>query len=216
MSTDTRIVVLISGRGSNMEALLKARLPATIVAVISNNPDAPGLAIAAEHGVPVAAIDHRAYTVRGDFDAALAREIEKHTPHVVALAGFMRVLTHDFIARFEGRLLNIHPSLLPAFPGLHTHRRALEAGVRIHGCSVHYVTPALDSGPIVVQAAVPVFASDTEDMLAARVLVEEHRIYPQALRWICAGRVRLEADGRVCVEGARDAAGALLSPALDS
>jgi phosphoribosylglycinamide formyltransferase 1 len=215
VSPDKRIVVVISGRGSNMEALLKARLPATIAAVISNRPDAAGLAIAQAHGVPVAAIDHRTYAERADFDAALALEIEKHAPHVIALAGFMRVLTKAFIQRFEGRLLNIHPSLLPAFPGLHTHRRALEAGVRIHGCTVHYVTPELDGGPVVAQAAVPVLASDTEDALAARVLTEEHRIYPQAVRWLCEDRVRVEAGGRVHVEGARDAAGALLSPALD-
>lgn len=214
MSTK-RIVVLISGRGSNMEALLKARLPATVAAVISNNPDAQGLAVAADHGVPVATVDHRGYAARGDFDLALAAEIEKHAPHVVALAGFMRVLTPGFIGRFEGRLLNIHPSLLPAFPGLHTHRRALEAGVRIHGCTVHYVTPVLDSGPILLQAAVPVSVSDTEATLAARVLAEEHRIYPEAMRWVCEGRARVMAGGRVHIEGARDAAGALLAPALD-
>lgn len=213
--SNKRIVVLISGRGSNMEALLKARLPATIAAVISNNPNAAGLAIAMDAGVPVATVDHGDYSARADFDAALAAEIEKHAPHVVALAGFMRVLTDSFIARFEGRLLNIHPSLLPAFPGLHTHRRALDAGVRIHGCTVHYVTPALDSGPILVQAAVPVWASDTEEKLAARVLVEEHRIYPQAVRWLCEGRARVDANGRVRIDGTRDTAGALLSPVLD-
>jgi phosphoribosylglycinamide formyltransferase 1 len=213
MSTK-RIVVLISGRGSNMEALLKAPLPGTIAAVISNNPDARGLGIAANYGVPISAIDHRGYAARADFDAALALEIEKHAPHVIALAGFMRVLTPRFIQRFEGRLLNIHPSLLPAFPGLHTHRRALEAGVRIHGCTVHYVTPELDGGPILAQAAVPVLAADTEDALAARVLTEEHRIYPQAVRWLCEGRVRVQTDGRVYIDGAQDGAGALLSPAL--
>lgn len=216
MSSAKRIVVLISGRGSNMEALLKARLPATIAAVISNNPDAAGLAVARDHGLPVAALDHRAYTERAHFDAALALEIEKHEPHVVALAGFMRVLTRGFIERFEGRLLNIHPSLLPAFPGLHTHRRALEAGVRIHGCTVHYVTPVLDGGPVIAQAAVPVLGSDTEETLAARVLAEEHRIYPQAVRWVCEGRARVEANLRVSIDGAGDAAGALVSPALDS
>jgi phosphoribosylglycinamide formyltransferase-1 len=216
MSGAKRIVVLISGRGSNMEALLKARLPATIAAVISNNPDAAGLAVARDHGLPVAALDHRAYTERAHFDAALALEIEKHEPHVVALAGFMRVLTRGFIERFEGRLLNIHPSLLPAFPGLHTHRRALEAGVRIHGCTVHYVTPVLDGGPVIAQAAVPVLGSDTEETLAARVLAEEHRIYPQAVRWVCEGRARVEANLRVSIDGAGDAAGVLLSPALDS
>lgn len=210
-----RIVVLISGRGSNMEALLKARLPATIAAVISNNPGAAGLDIARARGVQVAALDHRAYAERAHFDAALAEEIEQHDPHVVALAGFMRVLTRGFIERFEGRLVNIHPSLLPAFPGLHTHRRALEAGVRIHGCTVHYVTPVLDGGPVIAQAAVPVLGSDTEETLAARVLAEEHRIYPQAIRWVCEERARVESDGRVRIDGAQDAAGALISPALD-
>lgn len=208
-----RIVILISGRGSNMEALLKADLPATIATVISNVPDAPGLATARAHGVATAVVDHRVHPERALFDAALASEIDTHAPDLVVLAGFMRVLTHAFVARYAGRLLNIHPSLLPAFPGLHTHRRAIEAGVRIHGCTVHFVTSELDHGPILVQAAVPVQPGDTEETLAARVLVQEHRIYPQSVRWFCEGRVRLAAGGRVDVDGAHAASGALISPA---
>jgi phosphoribosylglycinamide formyltransferase-1 len=208
-----RIVILISGRGSNMEAMLKARLPATIAAVISNEPDAPGLATARAHGVGTAVVNHRAYGGRASFDVALASEIDAHAPDLVVLAGFMRVLTEEFVARYAGRLLNIHPSLLPAFPGLHTHRRALEAGVRIHGCTVHFVTPDLDHGPIVMQAAVPVVPGDTEDVLAARVLAQEHSIYPQAVRWFCEGRLRVAPGGRVDVASARPASGALISPA---
>jgi len=208
-----RIVILISGRGSNMEALVKARLPATIEAVISNVPGAPGLATAQAHDIATAVVDHKTHGGRASFDAALAAEIDSHAPDLVVLAGFMRVFTDEFVARYAGRLLNIHPSLLPAFPGLHTHRRALEAGVRIHGCTVHFVTPELDHGPIVVQAAVPVAPGDTEDALAARVLAQEHRIYPQAVRWFCEGRLRLSAGGRVELEDARSTSGALISPA---
>jgi phosphoribosylglycinamide formyltransferase-1 len=196
-----------------MEALLKARLPATIAAVISNVPDAPGLDAARTHGVAVSVVDHRAYAERAAFDAALASEIDAHAPDLVVLAGFMRVFTDDFVERYAGRLINIHPSLLPAFPGLHTHRKALEAGVRIHGCTVHFVTPALDQGPILTQAAVPVEAGDTEETLAARVLLQEHRIYPQAVRWFCEGRVRLMTGGRVQVDGVRAASSVLISPA---
>jgi phosphoribosylglycinamide formyltransferase-1 len=207
-----RIVILISGRGSNMEAILAAGLPARVAAVISNDPAARGLAAAAARGVPSAALDHRRYAERAAFDAALAAEIDRHRPDLVALAGFMRILSAGFVERYRGRLINIHPSLLPAFPGLHTHRRALEAGVRVHGCTVHFVTPALDHGPIVIQAAVPVRADDDEASLAARVLAQEHRIYPQALRWFCEDRLRLSGDGRVRIERARGADGALLSP----
>ncbi len=211
-----RIVVVISGRGSNMAALIEARVPGTIAAVVSNVPDAGGLSIARAHGVPTSVVDHRAFAERAAFDAALAAAIEGYAPDLVVLAGFMRVLTDSFIARFDGKLVNIHPSLLPAFPGLHTHRRALEAGVRIHGCTVHFVTRDLDHGPIIAQAAVPVLASDSEETLAARVLEQEHRIYPLAVGWFCEGRVRLASGGRVHVEGAREGAGALLSPAPDS
>ncbi len=208
------LVILISGRGSNMEAILAARLPARIGAVISNNPGARGLATARKRGIPAVVVDHRSFPDRAAFDAALAAEIALYRPDLVVLAGFMRILTQGFIARFRGRLLNIHPSLLPAFPGLDTHRRALEAGVRIHGCTVHFVTPALDSGPIVVQAAVPVLPGDTGKALAARVLREEHRIYPQAIRWFCEGKLRL-AGGRVVVKAARAPKTALLSPGVE-
>ncbi len=211
-----RIVILISGRGSNMEAMLKARLPATVAAVISNEPAAKGLATAQAQGIATAVVPHRAYADRAAFDAALATEIDSHQPDLIVLAGFMRVLTEGLVARYAGRMINIHPSLLPSFPGLHTHRRALESGVRVHGCTVHFVTPGLDSGPIIIQAAVPVLAGDTEDGLAARVLREEHRIYPQAVRWFCAGRVKLGADGVVTVTDAGVATGALVSPPLDT
>ena len=195
-----------------MAALLKARLPATVAAVISNDPAAAGLATAREHGVDTAVVDHREYASRPAFDEALAREVARHEPDLVVLAGFMRVLTKPFVDRFGDRLINIHPSLLPAFPGLHTHRRALEAGVRVHGCSVHFVTPTVDHGPLIVQAAVPVQAGDTEDTLAARVLTEEHRIYPQAVRWFCEGRIKVGANGIVEISGTRIAAAALSSP----
>jgi phosphoribosylglycinamide formyltransferase-1 len=211
-----RIVILISGRGSNMEALLRAGLPGTIVAVISNVPDAAGLDKARARGVATAVVNHRAYPDRAAFDSALAAEIDRHSPDLVALAGFMRVLTDDFVKRYTGRLLNIHPSLLPAFPGLHTHRRALEAGVRIHGCTVHFVTSDLDHGPAVIQAAVPVLDGDSEESLAARVLAEEHVIYPQAVKWFCEGRLRLSADGRVLIDNAPAAGSALVSPGMDS
>ncbi|MDO9244182.1 MAG: phosphoribosylglycinamide formyltransferase [Rhodocyclaceae bacterium] len=191
-----RYVILISGRGSNMQALIDARLPGVCSAVISNRPAAAGLAWAAARGVPTCVVDHQAFDSRDDFDAALAAEIERRGADLVLLAGFMRVLTEAFVQRFEGRLVNIHPSLLPAFPGLHTHEAALQTGVRVHGCTVHFVTPALDCGPIIVQAAVPVLASDTTDTLATRVLTQEHQVYPQAARGILEGRCRLEA-GRV-------------------
>jgi phosphoribosylglycinamide formyltransferase 1 len=209
---DKTLVILISGRGSNMEALVGARLPARIAAVISNQPQARGLETAKAGGITTAVVDHRAFPDRAAFDAALAAEIDRHRPDLVVLAGFMRILTAPFIERYRGRLVNIHPSLLPSFPGLDTHRRALEAGVRIHGCTVHFVTPAVDSGPIIAQAAVPVLSGDTEAQLAARVLAEEHRIYPQAVRWFCEGRLRLAADGTVAVDGAHATGGALTSP----
>jgi phosphoribosylglycinamide formyltransferase-1 len=209
-----RIVILISGRGSNMLAILNARLPLTVAAVISNDPAARGLELARDRGVPAQAVDHRAFASREAFDAALAAAIDRHAPDLVVLAGFMRVLTTPFVERYRGRMLNIHPSLLPAFPGLHTHRRALEAGVRVHGCTVHFVTPSLDQGPIVIQAAVPVLDGDDEERLAARVLVEEHRIYPQALRWFAEDRLTRSGAG-VRVEGAR-CAGALRVPEVEA
>lgn len=199
-----------------MEALLKAGLPAQFCAVISNDPAAKGLATAAAHGITTAAVDHRAHASRAAFDAELARVIDAQAADIIVLAGFMRVLTEDFVNRYRGRLVNIHPSLLPAFTGLHTHRQALAAGVRVHGCTVHFVTPQLDHGPIIIQAAVPVLPDDDEGRLAARVLAEEHRIYPQAIRWLCEDRVTVTADGRVRIAGVHNASGALLSPAPDA
>lgn len=198
-----------------MEALLAAGLPAKICAVISNDPAAKGLDTAARHGVATTVVNHRNYAQRADFDTALAQAIDVAKPDLVVLAGFMRVLTADFVNRYRGRLINIHPSLLPSFTGLHTHRQALDAGVRIHGCTVHFVTPQLDHGPIIIQAAVPVLPGDDESSLAKRVLTEEHRIYPQAVRWLCEDRVTLTNDGQVNISGARAAVTALLSPALD-
>lgn len=184
-----RVVVLLSGRGSNFRAILDAGLPIEIAAVISNRPQAAGLAWARERGLTTVALDHTEHADREAFDQLLAEEVARHAPDLVVLAGYMRILSPAFIARFEGRLLNIHPSLLPAFPGLKTHERALAEGVKIHGCTVHFVTPRLDHGPIVVQAAVPVHADDTPESLAARVLAQEHRIYPLAIRWFAEGRL---------------------------
>ncbi len=214
--SEKTLVILISGRGSNMEAILQAGLPARYGAVISNESGARGLAVAERHGVPTAVVEHRKFSDRAAFDAALGAEIDRHRPDLVVLAGFMRILTDAFVARYPGRLVNIHPSLLPAFPGLDTHRRALEAGVRIHGCTVHFVTSTVDSGPIIAQTAVPVLPGDTEERLAQRVLAEEHRIYPQAIQWICDGRAALGADGRVTVRQTRQADGSLASPPLDA
>jgi len=182
-------VILISGRGSNMEAIVKANLPIDIRAVIANRPDAKGLGFAAAQGIATAVVDHKAFALREGFDAALAETIGRHRPDYIVLAGFMRVLTEGFIGHFPNRIINIHPSLLPAFPGLHTHRQALAAGVKLHGATVHFVTPRLDHGPIIVQAAVPVLKGDTEDSLAARVLVQEHRIYPMELKWLAEDRL---------------------------
>lgn len=211
-----KIVILISGRGSNMQAILAARLPLTVAAVISNEPQAGGLATAQQSGIATRVIEHRAYADRAAFDAALAAAIDACKPDLIVLAGFMRILSDEFVQRYRGRLVNIHPSLLPAFPGLHTHRRALETGIKVHGCTVHFVTPQLDHGPIIAQAAVPVLPDDDEDSLAARVLAQEHRIYPQALRWFCDNRLELTARGTVNLKHARGADGVLLSPALDT
>ena len=211
------IVILISGRGSNMEALLDAvaagNLPVRVAAVLSNQPQAPGLAVAAAKGVPVCALDHRQYADRAAFDAAMADAIDALSPDLVVLAGFMRILSDAFVERYAGRLINIHPSLLPAYPGLHTHRRALADGVRVHGCTVHFVTPTLDHGPIIVQAAVPVLDGDDEATLAARVLAQEHVVYPMAVRWFVDGCLRLD-DGRVAFMAPQSAAGTLVSPRL--
>ena len=192
------MVILISGRGSNMQALIEAGVP--VSAVISNRADAPGLAIATARGIATRVVEHRRYANREDFDAALATEIDGFAPRLVALAGFMRIFTPAFVAHYRERLLNIHPSLLPAFPGLHTHERALAAGVKLHGCTVHFVTADLDHGPIVAQAAVPVRAGDDAATLAARVLKQEHVIYPRAVRWFLEGRLAL-GNGVVHVKG---------------
>jgi len=199
-----------------MEALLNAKLSATIAAIISNDPRAKGLATAQQSGVATAIVDHTKFADRAAFDTALAAEIDRHTPDLVVLAGFMRVLTDGFVNRYSGRMMNIHPSLLPSFPGLHTHRRVLEAGVRIHGCTVHFVTPSLDSGPIVIQAAVPVLAGDDENTLAARVLAQELRVYPQAVCWFCDGRLAVNAHGQVEISGVRQSDAVLIAPSVDT
>ena len=190
-----RIVILISDRGSNMQAIV-ARCAleawaAQVVAVIANRPDAAGLAFAAERGIAAEIVDHKGFATRDAFDAALAVAIDAHRPDLLVLAGFMRILGADFVRRYEGRMLNVHPSLLPAFPGLRTHRRAIEAGCKVAGATVHFVTPELDHGPIVAQAAVPVLPADDEMSLAARVLAREHVIYPQAVKWFVEGQLRV-------------------------
>lgn len=209
------IVILISGRGSNMEALIAARdaghLPVNIAAVISNRPQAMGLETAAKAGIPVHFIDHKGFSGREAFDAALAESIDGFAPDLVVLAGFMRILTDGFVRHYEGRLMNIHPSLLPSFPGLHTHQRALAEGVRIHGCTVHFVTPTLDHGPVIIQAAIPVLDGDTEESLAARILVQEHKVYPQAVRWFAEDQLRLE-NGRVLLAADLADKAVLISP----
>jgi phosphoribosylglycinamide formyltransferase 1 len=214
-STMKKLVILISGRGSNLQALLEAKLPCQIAAVISNRADAKGLDIAKAHGIPIAVVEHRGHADRNSFDEALARTIDKFDPDFVALAGFMRVLGAGFVSRYHGKLINIHPSLLPAYGGLDTHARALHDGVRIHGCTVHFVTGDLDHGPIIIQAAVPVLGDDTEQTLAARVLRQEHRIYPQAISWLCRDQVRLSEQGRVLFLHRKQPGYALVSPSLE-
>lgn len=196
------VVILISGRGSNMQAILDQPSPAfRIAAVISNSAAAPGLDVARAHGVPALAVEHTGFATREAFDTALAQAVDAAQPDLVVLAGFMRRLTPGFVARYQDRIINIHPSLLPLFPGLHTHRRALEAGVKVHGCTVHFVTPELDSGPIIAQAVVPVLAGDDEAALAARVLKQEHILYPRAVRWFCEDLLSRDAGGRVRLSG---------------
>jgi len=202
------LVCLISGRGSNLQAILQAQrdqrweqtLDARVAAVISNRAQAPGLAIARDHGVEAHVVAHDAFGSRSAFDAALAQLIDRYEPALVVLAGFLRVLTPDFVARYPGRLINIHPSLLPAFAGLQTHRRALDAGVRVHGTTVHFVSGELDAGPIIAQAALAVAPGESEASLAARVLALEHVLLPRCIAWILAGTVRLEGR-RVAVDG---------------
>lgn len=192
------IVVLISGRGSNMEAVVQACASegwnARIAAVVSNQPGAAGLAFARARGIPTAVVDHREHASRESFDAALQQVIDRHAPHLLVLAGFMRILTPGFVAHYAGRMVNVHPSLLPAFTGLQTHRRAIEAGCKAAGATVHFVTAELDHGPIIAQAVVPVLPGDTEETLAARVLAREHVLYPRVVRWLVEDLLRV--DGR--------------------
>jgi len=199
-----KIAVLISGQGSNLGAIVRASeaqdWPGRVVAVISNRADARGLQFARERGIATAVLDHKAYADRPAFDAALAGTIDRFEPDLVVLAGFMRILTPEFVARYEGRMLNVHPSLLPSFSGLHTHRRALEEGCKVHGATVHFVSAELDHGPIVAQAVVPVRPGDDEAALAARVLAAEHVLYPRAVRWFLEGALELK-DGRVTHRG---------------
>jgi phosphoribosylglycinamide formyltransferase 1 len=199
------LVVLISGRGSNLGAILDAirrgEVKAGIRAVVCNRPDAPGLALARATGVPTQVIDHRQFSDRAAYDRALMAAIDAYAPQLVVLAGFMRILGAEFIDHYAGRLINIHPSLLPRFPGLRTHARAIETGARVHGASVHFVAHDVDAGPIIVQAAVPVLPGDTPATLAERVLEQEHRIYPLAIAWFLAGRLTVR-GGRVLLDGA--------------
>lgn len=199
MSGKAGLVVLISGRGSNLQSILDAcadgSLAAEVRAVISNRPGVYGLERARTAGVPALELDHRDFADRASFEAALAERIDRYAPDLVILAGFMRILEAGFCQHYRGRMLNIHPSLLPKFRGTHTHERAIAAGETEHGASIHFVTPELDGGPVFAQAVVPVLADDDADTLAARVLEQEHRLYPQAIDWCARGRVRLDGDG---------------------
>ena len=207
------LVILISGRGSNMQALLEAKLPIRVAAVISNNPEAAGLEIAKMYDVETCIVDHRTYPDGNAFDVALAKKIGFYRPSLVALAGFMRVLGDGFVNQYKGKLINIHPSLLPAFPGLRAHKQALEEGVKIHGCTVHFVTPRMDHGPIIIQAAVRVLPGDTNETLAARVLQQEHRIFPEAVRLFMEGRLKLSGS-HVEMSNATSENSVLYSPEL--
>ncbi|GGP27736.1 phosphoribosylglycinamide formyltransferase [Silvimonas amylolytica] len=187
------IVILVSGRGSNMRKIVEAAIPgARIAAVISNRPTAEGLTWAEERGIATAALDHRNFDSRDAFDAELAKLIDSHAPDLVVLAGFMRILTPGFVNHYQGRLINVHPSLLPAFTGLNTHQRAIDEGVKLAGCTIHFVTAELDHGPIIAQAAVPVLEDDTAERLAERVLQEEHELYPLAVRWFVENRLTID------------------------
>ncbi len=200
----SRFVILISGQGSNMQAIAQAclsgRCPAQVMAVISSRPQSTGLDWAASHGIDTHVVSHTEFSSRAAFDATLEGVIERYSPDFVLLAGFMRVLTSGFVQKYAGRLVNIHPSLLPAFPGLHTHAQALAKGVQVHGCSVHFVTPVLDHGPLIAQGVVQVEATDTPESLAERVLALEHIVYPQVAIWLAQGRVHLMPDQRVQVD----------------
>jgi phosphoribosylglycinamide formyltransferase 1 len=212
-----RVAILISGRGSNMMALVEAArapdYPAEIATIISSRPDAPGLAWAKAQRLPAQAIDHKAYASREAFDDAVHAALTAAGVELIALGGFMRLQSAGFVRKWVGRQLNIHPSLLPLFKGLHPHKQALDAGVKISGCTVHFVTEEMDAGPIVAQAAVPVLDTDTPETLAARILAVEHQLYPRALALVASGRARIE-EGRVLIDGTVDGAGALLSPQL--
>ena len=190
------IVILLSGQGSNMDAIVRACATedwnARIAGVVSNRADAPGLEMARGHGIATAVVEHTAFARRDAFDAALGEVVQAWAPDLLVMAGFMRILTPSFVRRFEGRMVNVHPSLLPAFSGLHTHRRAIEAGCKLTGATVHFVTPEVDHGPIIAQAVVPVLADDTEATLAARVLAREHLLYPRAVRWCVEGLLRTD------------------------
>lgn len=200
MTARKRVAILISGRGSNMQALVAAAAEpgymASIVAVLSDKIDAQGLDVAREHGIEAIAVPRKGHPDKASHEAAVIAELDRVAPDVICLAGFMRLLSADFIGRYRGRIINIHPSLLPLFPGLDTHARAIAAGMRIHGCTVHFVTEEMDGGPVIAQAAVPVVPGDTPETLAARVLVAEHRLYPAALSMVAAGAVRMDGAGR--------------------
>lgn len=195
------IVILISGRGSNMQAIVRAfhleKWSARLSVVISNRADAAGLVFAKEAGIPTRVLSHKDYPDRASYDVALQQVIDEYQPDIVVLAGFMRILTSGFVEHYAGRMINIHPSLLPSFRGLHTHKQAIEAGVRVHGASVHFVTPELDGGPIIAQAVVPVLPGDDEDSLADRVLEQEHRLYPRVVRWLVEDKVSYTSEGKV-------------------
>ena len=210
-----RTAILISGRGSNMQALIEScrdpTAPAEIVLVLSNDPAAAGLRYAENAGIPTTVVDHRTFKDRAAFDVEIDRRLRAAEVVFVCLAGFMRLLTPAFVEGWRDRMINIHPSLLPAFPGLDTHARALDAGVRLHGCTVHFVRHATDTGPIIIQAAVPVHPDDTPASLAARVLVQEHRIYPRALVWVAEGRVHVDGD-RAIIDGVAAASGGVINP----
>ncbi len=206
------IVILISGRGSNMQSIVNAQIAgAHIAAVISNRPDAAGLAWAAERGITTAVLDHKTFAGRDAFDAALQNLIDGFAPDLVVLAGFMRILTADFVNHYVNRLINVHPSLLPAFIGVNTHQRAIDEGVKLAGCTVHFVTAELDSGPIIAQAAVPVLLDDSADSLAQRILQQEHQLYPKVVQWFVAGQLEVQGS-RVRVSAPNDAAAFLQAP----
>jgi phosphoribosylglycinamide formyltransferase 1 len=215
VSTRKRTAILISGRGSNMRALVEAArapdFPAEIALVLSNRPEADGLVFAKGRGIAAAAVDHKIHAGREDFENTMQVLLDLHRIEIICLAGFMRLLTPNFVKHWDGRLINIHPALLPSYRGLHTHERALADGVKIHGCTVHFVVPAMDEGPIVAQAAVPVLDADTAETLAARVLQQEHIIYPAALADLAAGRIQVQGN-RVIRDGSDQTSAALRVP----